>query len=96
METFKELTINADEKLCYLKGNIVNLSKSEYNMLNLLMNNKNKIFTREEIIKEAWDKNVSNRAVDTTVSRLRKKLDDYGNYIVSRTGFGYGFMESKK
>lgn len=96
METFKELIVNTDEKLCYLKGSIVNLSKSEYNMLNFLLNNRNKIFTREEIINSAWDKTVSIRAVDTAVSRLRRKLDNYGKYIVSRSGFGYGFMESKQ
>lgn len=94
MNTFQELTINSDEKLCYIKREAIKLAKSEYNVLNFLLNNRNKIFSREELIEAAWTDSVTTRAVDTAMSRLRKKLGDYGKHIVSRIGFGYGFMEN--
>ena len=93
MIIFKELTINTDEKLCYIKGEAVKLTKFEYNILNFLLEHRNKIFSREELIEAAWTKPVIVRAVDTAMSRLRKKLGEYGKHIVTRLGFGYGFKE---
>lgn len=94
MTNFKDLVINSDEKLCYLKGNPIKLTKSEYNILSFILNNRNKIFSREELINNAWKEPVTNRAVDTAISRLRKKIGEYSTNIVSRIGFGYGFMEN--
>lgn len=93
---FKDLILNSDEKLFYLGDEALTLTKSEYNLLIFLLQNKNKIFSREELIVAAWDTQVSNRAVDTALSRLRKKLGNYSKYLVSRSGFGYGFMENCK
>lgn len=92
--TFKDLTINTDEKLCYIKGEAVKLTKSEYNVLNFLLEHRNKIFSREELIGAAWIEPVTVRAVDTAMSRLRKKLGEYGKHIITRLGFGYGFKEN--
>jgi DNA-binding response OmpR family regulator len=60
------------------------------------MRNLNHIFTRNEIYAAAWpsDSVVSARAIDTNISRLRKKVGQtMGYHIVSRSGFGYGLME---
>ena len=94
MTNFKDLVINSDEKLCYLKGNPIKLTKSEYNILSFILNNRTKIFSREELINNAWKEPVTNRAVDTAISRLRKKIGEYSTSIVSRIGFGYGFIEN--
>lgn len=93
---FKDLKLNSDEKLFYLNDEALTLTKSEYNLLIFLLQHKNKIFSREELITAAWDNPVSNRAVDTALSRLRKKLGEYSKYLVSRIGMGYGFMENCK
>ena len=90
---FQELKINEDEKLCYVEGKAVKLTKSEYNVLVFLLTNRNKIFSREELIKAAWTEPVTVRAVDTAMSRLRKKLGEYGKHIITRLGFGYGILE---
>ena len=90
---FEGLVINTDEKLCYVDGVALKLTKSEYNVLNFLLSNRNKIFSREELIEAAWAEPVTVRAVDTAMSRLRKKLGEYGKHIVTRLGFGYGFKE---
>lgn len=88
---FKTLVVDLDKKECYLEGVEVNLTKTEYNLLVFFLKNRDKIYTRKEIMQAVWDSEVSLRAVDTTVSRLRKKLDEMGKHIVTKLGFGYGF-----
>ena len=58
--------------------------------------NKNKIFSREEIMEKIWEKNiyVVDRTIDVNINRLRKKLGVYESKIVTRQGYGYGFKES--
>lgn len=71
------------------------LTRTEYLILALFLRNRNSFFERAEIRHEAWEdeKDVSDRAVDTNISRLRKKLGDYGRHIINRQGFGYGFVD---
>ena len=90
--TFKDLKVNLDTKTCYISDEEVNTSKTEYNLLVFLLSNKDKVYTRKEIMKSVWESGVSLRAVDTTVSRLRKKLGPVGKHITTRLGFGYGFI----
>ena len=93
MITFKDLTVDTDRKTCYIEDKEILLTKTEYNLLLFLISNKNKILTRKEVSKSVWDMPVSDRAVDTTVSRLRKKLKGIGRYLTTRVGFGYGLLE---
>lgn len=94
MIEYNTLKINEDEKLCYADNEPINLTKSEYHVLVFLLTHRNKIFSREELIEAAWTEPVTVRAVDTAMSRLRKKLGEYGKHIVTRLGFGYGFKEN--
>lgn len=89
---FKTLVVDLDKKECYLEEMEVNLTKTEYNLLVFFLSNKDKIHTRKEITQSVWESEVSLRAVDTTVSRLRKKLGPVGRHITTRLGFGYGLM----
>ena len=93
MITFKNLTVDTDRKTCYIEDKEILLTTTEYNLLLFLVSNKNKILTRKELAKSAWDAPISNRAVDTTVSRLRKKLKGLGRNLTTRVGFGYGLLE---
>lgn len=88
---FKDLKVNLDTKTCYISDEEINLTKTEYNLLVFFLNNKDKIFSRKEIMQNVWETEVSLRAIDTTISRLRKKLDLEGRHIVTKRGFGYGF-----
>lgn len=88
---FETLVIDLDKKECYLDGQEVSLTKTEFNLLVFLLKHRNKIYTRKEIMQGVWDTEVSLRAIDTTVSRLRKKIGQVGKHIVTRLGFGYGF-----
>lgn len=94
--TFKTLRIDRNEKACYLDGQPVALTKTEFEILLFFLTHRNRIYSREEIIREVWpdDVVVSNRTIDTNITRLRKKIDPYGNYIITRLGFGYGFKET--
>lgn len=90
---FKELIIDLDKKECHLNNDEISLTKTEYNLLVFFLSNRNKVYTRKEIMQKVWDSEVSLRAVDTTVSRLRKKIGQVGKHIVTKLGFGYGFND---
>ena len=91
---FKNLVVDQNNKLCSLNGEAIALSKKEYELLVFLMSHPNYVHSRESLLEELWDNSVSLRTVDTTVSRLRKKLQEYGAYITTRLGFGYSFNNS--
>ncbi|WP_301207772.1 winged helix-turn-helix domain-containing protein, partial [uncultured Muribaculum sp.] len=80
----------------FLNGEPVTLTKTEFEILLFFLTHRNRIYSREEIIREVWpdDVVVSNRTIDTNITRLRKKIDPYGNNIITRLGFGYGFKET--
>lgn len=92
---FHSLRIDRNEKLCFLDGEEVNLTKTEFDILLFLLSHRNRIYSRDEIIQKVWgnDVVVTNRTIDTNIARLRKKIGEYGNNIVTRLGFGYGFKE---
>ncbi len=94
--TFKTLRIDRNEKLCYLDGQEINLTRTEFDILLFLLTHRNRIYSREEIIRNVWDDVVvvTSRTIDTNIARLRKKIGEYGNNIVTRLGFGYGFKET--
>lgn len=93
---FKTLRIDRNEKICYLDGEEIQLTRTEFDILLFFLTHRNRIYSREEIIEHVWgaDVVVTNRTIDTNITRLRKKLGEYGNYIVTRQGFGYGFKET--
>lgn len=91
--TFRGLRIDRNEKMCYINGEPLNLTPTEYGLIYFYLTHRNRIYSREEIIRNVWGVEVSNRTVDANMARLRKKLGEYGNHIHTRTGFGYGFKE---
>lgn len=93
---FKTLRVDRNEKLCFLNGEEVSLTKTEFDILLFLLTHRNRIYSRDEIIRQVWSNDVvvTNRTIDTNIARLRKKIGEYGNNIVTRLGFGYGFKET--
>ena len=73
----------------------MSLTHTEMDLLLFFLTHRNRIYRRDEIIKAVWANEVvvTARAIDTNVTRLRKKIGEYGNNIVTRTGYGYGFKE---
>lgn len=91
--TFEQLSVDSSKYKCFIGGEEVSLTKKEFEMLQLFLKNRGKVFSREEIIRHVWsgDADVFDRTIDVNVTRLRKKIGDYGKYIVTRQGYGYGF-----
>lgn len=89
------LRVLTDEKRVFIGEKEITLTRKEYDILVLLMLNKGRIFSRDEILANVWpdDVYVLDRSVDVNIARLRKKLGtDYAKYIVSRSGYGYVFQ----
>ena len=92
---YQTLCIDPNDKTCYIDGSIVPLTKTEFEILSFFLTHRNRIYSREEIIRRVWDDDVvvTTRTIDTNITRLRKKIGAYGNNIETRLGFGYGFKE---
>lgn len=73
----------------------IKLTKKEFEILKLLLENRNNVFSREEILTKVWKNEVFvlDRTIDVNITRLRKKIAPYGKNIVTRLGFGYCFEE---
>lgn len=96
--TVNTLIIDFDTKTVTVDNRIVDLTKTEFNILVLLVENTGKIFSRSDILDKAWkdDGIVLERTVDVHIARLRKKIGVYGDYIINRTGYGYTFNMQNK
>ena len=69
------------------------LTKKEFEILALFLKNPGKIFSREEILRRVWSDEVIvlDRTIDVNITRLRRKIGPYGEHVVTRLGYGYGF-----
>jgi two-component system alkaline phosphatase synthesis response regulator PhoP len=93
-----DLKLNLISKYVELKNEEITLTKKEFEILSLLMQNPQRFFTRDEILQKVWkdESYVLERTVDVHVARLRKKLNEYGSYIINRSGYGYSFNDSMR
>ena len=76
-------------------GRAVDLTATEFHLLNLLARRPGWVFTRSQIVNEIHgdDYSVTERAVDVQMVSLRKKLDPCGKYLETVRGIGYRFKE---
>ena len=93
--TFKGLTVLPHNKTCIVDGVEVKMPRKEFEILLMLLSHPGHIFTRGQILSEIWPDEVVvlDRVVDVNITRIRNKIGPYGRHIVTRTGYGYGFME---
>lgn len=92
---FNGLEVNTLRKCCRVDGEEVSLTRKEFDILVLLLQSRGTILSREQIMKRVWSTEVVvlDRTIDVNITRMRKKLGRYGNHIITRTGYGYGFEE---
>lgn len=85
------LQIDPVTKNILLKGQSILLTKKEFEILSMMAKAPNRIFSREDILGRVWDDDgyVLERTVDVHITRLRKKLGEFGKHIVNRSGYGY-------
>ena len=90
---YKGLVINIPQKKVTIDGEETSLTKKEFEILLLLVQNKGRVFSREDILARIWSDEVYvlDRTIDVNITRLRKKIGIYGKRIVTRLGYGYCF-----
>ncbi len=90
---YQGLEMNLDKKTVSIDGENVPFTKTEFELLHLLLEEKGRVFARQELIDKVWPKDVLvlDRTVDVNITRLRKKIGRFAKCIVTRLGFGYYF-----
>ena len=91
--TYQSLVIDITKKKVSIDDEEVPLTKKEFEILLLLVQNKGRVFSREDILARIWSDEVYvlDRTIDVNITRLRKKIGIYGKRIVTRLGYGYCF-----
>ena len=89
------LCLDLEFKRCTVDGEEVKLARKEFELLAYLIQHQGKICSREQILNRVWSDEVVvlDRTIDVNITRLRSKIGAYGSYIVTRSGFGYGFRD---
>lgn len=91
--TYQGLELNLDKKSVSIDGEDIPFTKTEFEILHLLLDERGRVFSRQELIDRIWPKDVLvlDRTVDVNITRLRKKIGRFSKCIVTRLGFGYYF-----
>lgn len=90
---FNTLVIDLEKKEVKIDNTAIELTKTEYRILVLLLQNTSRLFSRSDILDKVWTNEiVLERTVDVHIARLRKKIGTYGDRIINRTGYGYSFL----
>lgn len=79
--------------MLYHDGKEIELTKKEFEILALFLKHQGTILSRADILNQVWSNDVIvlDRTIDVNITRLRKKIGCYGNHIITRLGYGYGF-----
>ena len=90
---YQGLELNLDKKTVSIDGKEIPFTKTEFELLHLLLDERGRVFSRQELIDRIWPKDVLvlDRTVDVNITRLRKKIGRFSKCIVTRLGFGYYF-----
>lgn len=88
-----EIEIDTRFKRCRVDGKEVKLVKKEFEILQMLVENRGVMFSRQDILDHVWEDEVVilDRTVDVNITRIRQKIAPYGDRIITRQGYGYGF-----
>jgi len=89
------LAIDFDAVSVRVAGAQVRLTKREFELLRFLVENRNRVLSRERLLERVWgyDRLIETRSVDVHVGRLRAKLGSAGRQIETAVGLGYRFVE---
>lgn len=92
---YQGIQIDTDAKKVTVDGSDVSFTKTEDELLKLFLENRGKVFSRDQLLSAVWpdDVIVTPRTVDVNITRIRKKIGPYGDALVAKAGFGYSFQE---
>ena len=93
-----ELKLDCENRRVYVKGSEVNLTAKEFEVLELLVTNPNKVYSRESILSLVWGYEYPGdaRTVDVHIRRLREKIEanpSEPGYVHTKWGVGYYFQQ---
>lgn len=90
---YQGITIDLNAKTVTCDGRKLVFTKLEFELLSFFLQHPNKVFSREDLLKYCWPRDVMvlDRTVDVNITRLRKKIGRYGKQIKTRVGYGYCF-----
>jgi two-component system alkaline phosphatase synthesis response regulator PhoP len=88
-----DIVIDFESKRLIIGDKKIELTRKEFEIISLLAKTPGRIFSREEILRRIWETDVIviDRTVDVNMTRLRRKMEEYGSYIRNKPGFGYYF-----
>lgn len=88
---YEGIKLNLDKKTVEVDGCKVDFTKTEYEILLLLLEHRGQVFSRQQLIDRIWpsDVMVLDRTVDVNITRIRKKIAPYSHIIATRQGYGY-------
>ena len=91
--SYDRLNMNLTNKQVLIEGDEIKFTKKEFEILKLFIENKNRLFSREELLARVWSEEafVLNRTIDVNITRIRKKIGLYDKNIVTKLGLGYSF-----
>ncbi len=97
VRTFANMKIDLESRRVFMDGKEINLTAKEFDLLELLMNNPNKVYSREKLLNDVWGYEYLGdvRTVDVHVRRLREKIEATPSdpkYIHTKWGVGYYFQ----
>ena len=96
--SYDKMLVNYEQKSVTISGAPIELSPLEFDILWLLMTHRGHVYSREELMQEAWPSGVivSARTVDVNITRLRKKIEPYSRCLCTRFGYGYYFTNDNE
>jgi len=91
---YEGLVMDLSNMSVIVDGEPVNLTKTEFELLKLFLENRGRVFSRQDMLDKVWPRDVivTDRTVDVNITRMRKKIGRYSSCIVTRHGFGYLFV----
>jgi DNA-binding response OmpR family regulator len=87
------IELDQERKRMVIEGKQVDLTKKEFEIINLLIQNPGRLYSRETILDLIWPRDVvvTSRTVDVNIARIRTKMGKYGANLKNKTGYGYYF-----
>jgi len=91
----RHLTADFEAISVFVEGRSVRLTRREFELLRCLVENRNRVLSRDRLLERVWgyDGSIETRSVDVHVGRLRAKLGPAGEQIETVVGLGYRFVE---
>lgn len=90
---FGDIELDNVKKRVMIETEKIDLTKKEFDILKLLLENMGKVFSRDDILHRIWGGKVivTDRTVDVNIARIRSKIGKYGPNLKNKTGYGYFF-----